>query len=411
LAQTVIALRRNQGFEATLEATHKGGGQRLMNEFLSVVEGARSDELGLLATRDAAARRASTHARINLILGTVLGLIITAGAGWSVLRDQLGREQAEEDLYAEKERAQVTLNSIADAVASTDIRGSLTYVNPVAEKMSGWRMGEAAGRPMFEVFQILDGDSYKPVPNPMAMAIAQNASVRLPPNSILVSRDGSEIPIEDSAAPIHNRKGEAIGAVIAFRDVTIARTFSRQLAHAAEHDFLTGLPNRMLLNDRIDQAIAAARRHMKLVSVLFLDLDGFKQINDSLGHLIGDKLLRSVAKRLVNCVRASDTVSRLGGDEFVVLLSEVQQLEDATVTARRILAAVAQVHSIDQHELYVTVSIGVSVYPDDGLDAVTLIKNADAAMYRAKKNGRQSFQFFQPVDAGVVPKLTSSSDV
>ena len=130
--------------------------------------------------------------------------------------------------------------------------------------------------------------------------------------------------------------------------------------------------------------------------MLFLDLDGFKHINDSLGHPIGDKLLQSVAKRLVDCVRDSDTVSRQGGDEFVVLLSEVQQAEDAAVTARRMLQAVAEAHSIDQHDLHITTSIGVSVYPDDGLDAETLIKNADTAMYQAKENGRQSYQFFKP---------------
>ena len=184
--------------------------------------------------------------------------------------------------------------------------------------------------------------------------------------------------------------------MIVFRDVSAARAMALQMAHSAEHDFLTGLPNRMLLNDRVGQAIALAPRHKKQVAVLFLDLDGFKHINDSLGHPIGDKLLQSIAKRLVDCVRGSDTVSRQGGDEFVVLLSEVEQSEDAAITARRMLQAVAEAHSIDQHDLHVTTSIGVSVYPDDGLDAETLIKNADTAMYQAKENGRQSYQFFKP---------------
>jgi diguanylate cyclase (GGDEF)-like protein len=129
---------------------------------------------------------------------------------------------------------------------------------------------------------------------------------------------------------------------------------------------------------------------------LFLDLDGFKHINDSLGHPVGDKLLQSIATRLVDCVRASDTVSRQGGDEFVVLLSEVELSEDAAITARRMLHAVSRPHSVDQHDLHVTTSIGVSVYPEDGLDAETLIKNADTAMYQAKESGRQSFQFFKP---------------
>ena len=169
------------------------------------------------------------------------------------------------------------------------------------------------------------------------------------------------------------------------------------MAYSAQHDFLTGLPNRMLLNDRIGQAITSAPRQMnKVVVVLFLDLDGFKHINDSLGHRIGDKLLQSIAKRLLVCVRSSDTVSRQGGDEFVVLLSAVDQSEDAVITARRMLRAVAEVHSIDHHDLFVTTSIGVSVYPGGGVDAETLIKNADTAMYHAKESGRQNYRFFKP---------------
>ena len=296
----------------------------------------------------------------------------------------------------EKERAQVTLNCIGDAVICTDISGNITFLNLVAEKMTGWSRQEAAGRPMAEVFRILDATSRETIPNPMEMAVGQDRTVHLPSNCILIRRDGFEIPIEDSVAPIHDREGQATGAVIVFRDVSAARAMALQMAHSAQHDFLTGLPNRMLLNDRVSQAIALAQRHTKKVAVLFLDLDGFKHINDSLGHPIGDKLLQSIAKRLVDCVRGSDTVSRQGGDEFVVLLSEVEQSEDAAITARRMLQAVAEAHSIDQHDLHVTTSIGVSVYPDDGLDAETLIKNADTAMYQAKENGRQSYQFFKP---------------
>jgi diguanylate cyclase (GGDEF)-like protein len=204
--------------------------------------------------------------------------------------------------------------------------------------------------------------------------------------------------------------------------VSVSGAAALEMTYIAEHDFLTGLPNRLLLSDRISQAIASAQRHKKTVAVLFLDLDGFKHINDSLGHSTGDKLLQSIAKRLVACVRGSDTVSRQGGDEFVVLLSEVEQSEDVAIAARKIALAVAGTHSIDEHDLrvefaiaarrmlqavaethciarhdlQVTASIGMSVYPDDGLDAETLIQNADTAMYQAKENGRQSYQFFQP---------------
>ena len=312
------------------------------------------------------------------------------------LRYAIERKIMEEALFVEKERAQVTLNCIGDAVACTDISGNITFLNLVAEKMTGWSWQEAAGRPMAEVFRIVDATTRETTPNPMEKAVGQNRTVHLPLNCILIRRDGFEIPIEDSVAPIHDRDGQATGAVIVFRDVSAARAMALQMAHSAQHDFLTGLPNRMLFNDRVGQAIGLAQRHMKKVGVLFLDLDGFKHINDSLGHPIGDKLLQSIAKRLVDCVRGSDTVSRQGGDEFVVLLSEMEQPEDAAITARRMLQAVAEAHPIDQHDLHVTTSIGLSVYPDDGLDAEALIKNADTAMYQAKENGRQSYQFFMP---------------
>jgi diguanylate cyclase (GGDEF)-like protein/PAS domain S-box-containing protein len=312
------------------------------------------------------------------------------------LRYSIERKTMEEALFAEKERAQVTLNSIGDAVVCTDISGDITFLNPVAEAMTGWSFAEAVGRPMVEVFRTLSATSTEPTETTAEVAILQIRSVHLPPSAVLIRRDGLEIPIEDTIAAIHDRQGQAIGAVIVFRDVSVARAMAQQITHSAEHDFLTGLPNRMLLNDRISQAIASARRHTKQVAVLFLDLDGFKHINDSLGHPIGDKLLQSVATRLAAFVRGADTVSRQGGDEFVVLLPDLKHPEDAAVMAGRILRDVAKPHLIDQYELHVTTSIGVSVFPDDGADAETLIKNADTAMYQAKENGRQSFQFFMP---------------
>ena len=312
------------------------------------------------------------------------------------LRNMIDRKKAEDVSFTENERAQVTLNSIGDAVLCTDSLGIVTYLNIVAENMTGWLRKEASGRPLADVFQIVDGITRRPAQNPMAMAVAQNKAVGLSANCILIRRDGHESAIEDSAAPIHDRNGHCTGAVIVFHDVSVSRSMSLQMTHSAQHDFLTELPNRMLLNDRISHAITLARRHKKKVAMLFLDLDGFKHINDSLGHPVGDKLLQSIAKRLVNCIRGTDTVSRQGGDEFIVLLSEVEHSEDAAITARRMLQAVAEAHSIGQHDLHVTSSIGVSIYPDDGLDAETLIKNADTAMYQAKENGRQSYRFFKP---------------
>jgi len=311
------------------------------------------------------------------------------------VRNAVERKTIEEALVEEKQLAQVMLNCIGEAVVCTDVSGNITFLNLVAKNMSGWSWQEAAGRPMAETLRIIDAMSRETIANPMATA-SEDRSVRLPPNCVLIRHDGVEIPIEDSGSSIYHRDGKPAGAVIVFHDVSAARAMSLELTYAAQHDFLTGLPNRLLLNDRIHQAIALAPRHRKQVALLFLDLDGFKHINDSLGHPIGDKLLQSIARRLVNCVRTSDTVSRQGGDEFVVLLSEADHWEDIAAAAQRMLHAVAEVHSIDQHDLHVTTSIGVSVFPDDGLDAETLIRNADTAMYQAKENGRQSCQFFKP---------------
>ena len=173
------------------------------------------------------------------------------------------------------------------------------------------------------------------------------------------------------------------------------QTAKDQLDHLAHHDVLTALPNRILLKDRLDQAIGLARRQGRQLAVMFMDLDRFKHINDSLGHAVGDQLLQSVALRMVSCVRHSDTISRQGGDEFVLLLPYIEHADDAALSAQKILAALVPPHHIDQHDLHISVSIGISIYPDDGQDAETLIKGADAAMYHAKENGRNNYKFFE----------------
>jgi len=311
------------------------------------------------------------------------------------LRNAIERKAVEDALYLEKERAVVTLNSIGDAVLCTDISGNITYLNVVAETMTGWRREEATGKPLAEVFRIIDGSTRKTARDPMEMAVEENKTVGLTVNCILIRRDGFESAIEDSAAPIHDRAGRVIGAVIVFHDVSAARAMSVRMTHSAEHDIVTNLPNRLLLNDRISRSITMARRQNKSLAVVFLDLDRFKYINDSLGHPVGDKLLQSVSRRLLASVRDSDTVSRQGGDEFAILLSEISHPEDAATSAKKLLLSLSAPHSIAGQDLHVDGSIGISVYPQDGEDAETLIKNADTAMYHAKESGRNNFQFFK----------------
>ena len=300
--------------------------------------------------------------------------------------------------------AHVALDSIGDGVGCTDLVGNITFLNTVAERLTGWRSDDAIGRPMSDVIRIVHAETQKAIPDPTSRAVKGDRTVHLPPNSVLMSRDGREIPVEDSTAPIHDDEGMTTGAVIVFRDVSDARALLEKVSHLAQHDELTGLPNRNLLVDRITQAIGAAPRHSGQLAVLYLDLDGFKEVNDSLGHPVGDLVLQAVATSLVSCVRSSDTVSRPGGDEFVVLLAEEEQPADAAMVATRMLKAVAAIHVGDGDKLKVTTSIGVAVYPGDGDDAETLIRNADEAMYRVKDSGRSAFQFFDKATA-VLPAV------
>jgi diguanylate cyclase (GGDEF)-like protein/PAS domain S-box-containing protein len=311
------------------------------------------------------------------------------------LRNAIERKTVEDALYLERERAVVTLNSIGDAVLCTDMSGKITYLNLVAEAMTGWSREEATGQPLADVFRIIDGQTRQTARDPMEMAVAQDRTVGLTVNCVLIRRDGLESAIEDSAAPIHDRAGRVTGAVIVFHDVSAARAMSVEMTHSAQHDIVTGLPNRLLLNDRISQAIALAHRQSRSIAVIFLDLDHFKYINDSLGHDIGDGLLQCVSKRLLAGVRGSDTVSRQGGDEFVILLSEITSPGDAATSARKVLLSLSAPCVVGGQDLHIDGSIGISIFPEDGEDAETLVKNADTAMYHAKESGRNNFQFFK----------------
>ena len=307
------------------------------------------------------------------------------------LRYAMERRGMEDALFMEKERAEVTLNSIGDAVVRCDANGKVTFVNSAAEAMTGWSANEAAGQPITGLLHLLDDRALPRLERDSAIGLVQ-----LQPDCVLLHRSGAQVPIEGSIAPIFDRAGRVSGEVMVFRDASIARAKAAEMNHTARHDFLTGLPNRMFFEDRLASAIAIAPRHRKKVAVLFIDLDGFKHVNDSLGHMMGDKLLQSVARRLLECVRGSDTVSRQGGDEFTVLLSEVELPQDAAISARRMLAAIAEPHMIDEHELSITGSVGISIFPEDGEDGRTLIQNADTAMYRSKESGRHTYQFFRP---------------
>jgi diguanylate cyclase (GGDEF)-like protein/PAS domain S-box-containing protein len=320
---------------------------------------------------------------------------LNRGVLWRAAQSAIARKAREMTVFNDNERAHATLASIGDAVLSTDNKGVITFMNSIAEKLTGWASLQALGQHVSDVFQVLDGTTRVPITPQIEIAVGTGSTIILPPNCLLVRRNGQELHIEDSAAPIHDVSGEFAGMVVVFHDVSESRAMTQKMSHLAEHDVLTSLPNRALLTDRLEHGIAIAHRHNRQMAVLFIDLDHFKHINDSLGHLIGDRVLKAVGERILPCIRQSDTVSRYGGDEFIVLLSEINRAEDAAVIAEKIRLAVMEPYTVDSHYLHLTTSIGISVYPNDGGDASILIKYADTAMYHAKEKGRNNSQFFK----------------
>ncbi len=309
---------------------------------------------------------------------------------------------ADEALFEEKERARVTLGSIGDAVLVTDIQGKVTYLNQVAEELTGWPSSNAVGKPLPAVFKITDRDSGKRARNPALHAMAENTNVGLAANCVLHRLDGSETGIEDSAAPVHDRYGRVTGAVIVFRDVNQSLSMTRKMAWLAGHDSLTGLASRPLFEERFRQVISLANRHERQAAMLFVDLDNFKNINDRLGHRVGDHVLKAVADRLLHGVRDTDTVCRQGGDEFLILLADVADASAAEQAAKKLLSLFLNPLLVDGHEVKVTLSIGISMYPANGKEMDALIEHADIAMFQAKTREENACGFFTAKGDGEV---------
>jgi diguanylate cyclase (GGDEF)-like protein/PAS domain S-box-containing protein len=302
--------------------------------------------------------------------------------------------------------ARQVLEAAPDALVIVNEAGRIAQINGPTEQLFGYQREELLGSPIetliptrYHAAHVHHRVNYSHELRRRPMGAGPELYGR--------RKDGSEFPVEISLSPLATDRGMLV--IAAVRDISgrkraeaershliRERALYAEISRLARQDALTGLPNRTLLSDRLTGAIASARRHRHQLAVLFLDLDRFKHVNDSLGHGVGDHLLRSVAGRLTAGVRETDTVSRQGGDEFVILLSEVQDRDDVSAAAAKILAAVTEVHRVGKHELHVTGSIGIAVFPDDGTDAETLIKNADIALYYAKDHGRDNFQFFMP---------------
>ena len=303
-----------------------------------------------------------------------------------------GLQAGRRALYEEKRLAETMLSSIGDAVVAVDPQERITFMNPVAEALTGWPRDEALSKPQTEVLRLVDGRGTPLGLSPLTLALRERRTITEVADAHLLTRDGRRVAVDDSAAPIVDADGVVLGGVTVFRDTSVLRAQSTRMSHLAQHDYLTDLPNRVLLADRLGQALAGVP-HGRRGALMFLDLDRFKAVNDTLGHEAGDLLLQAVAQRLRAGVRDEDTVSRQGGDEFVILLPHLDGTRDAAALADSLIAAVSRPYRIAGRTVDTGSSIGIALFPQDGDDAATLMQRADAALYRAKAGGRGRHAF------------------
>lgn len=320
-----------------------------------------------------------------------------------VATDVTQSKLAEEAFFQERERALVTLASIADGVIRTDDRGMIDYLNPAAERLTGWSVAAAYGQPLAEAFRVIDPVSQLPLLDPVARCLRERRTIAFGGDRLLVRRDGTTLAVRDTASPLAGRDGRLLGAVLTFRDVTQLRTLEREMSFLAEHDPLTGLLNRRAFEERLDRSLEAGQRRRQTHALLYLDLDRFKLVNDSFGHLAGDELLKQVATRLETRLRPEDTLARLGGDEFGVLLYEVAAPR-ARQMAQELKRAVEEARFTWQERvLDTTASIGL--VPIEGSpERAALLADVDAACYVAKERGGNRVHEYGPGDSSVAER-------
>jgi diguanylate cyclase (GGDEF)-like protein/PAS domain S-box-containing protein len=317
-------------------------------------------------------------------LPTLLCLILSYPL-WSWQRlEQLGHS-----LFKEHERANATLKAIGDAVITTDQKGYIEFMNPAAEKLLASPLAEVKHKLFSEICQIIDQTD-----STLLDSRTFIAGKRQTETQVIRNQKGEEYAVHISSSLIHAKNKRPIGVVYALNDLTEIITINRKIAFIASHDVLTGLPNRVLFQDRLEQAIIMAKRENLNFAVLFIDLDGFKKINDAMGHASGDLLLQEVAERLCSLIRKSDTLSRWGGDEFIILLENLTSLSDAADIATNIIHSLSFSIVINGQEVFVTPSIGISLFPEDGKQAEVLLAKSDTAMYNVKNSGRNNFCFY-----------------
>jgi diguanylate cyclase (GGDEF)-like protein/PAS domain S-box-containing protein len=300
------------------------------------------------------------------------------------------RKKAEEALKASEERYRTILENIEDGYYELDLKGNFTFFNESCRKIIGYSRNELMG---MNHRQYVDKETTEKLFK-LAAKVHQTGLPKKSSDLEIIRKDGFKRHIEISISLMKDISGNPIGFRGIVRDIDDRKKAEATILHMAHHDALTGLPNRLLFNDRLKVAIFSAQRNNKKFAVMMLDLDKFKDVNDSYGHDIGDQLLQSIGNRLRGHLRKSDTVARMGGDEFMLLLPEIDQVEYSKIIAKKIIDSFQRPFSLGKHDLKITTSIGIAVYPDSGSDFDTLKKNADIAMYKAKESGRNNFQSY-----------------
>ena len=315
------------------------------------------------------------------------------------LTDITDKQRAAAELFAEKERAQVTLASIADGVITTDTEGWVEYLNPVAERLTGWKTQDARGLPIQALFRLVHEIQHRQAVNPIEIVLKEHRTVEASGNVLLQRNDGVEIPVVHSAAPIRGRSDALLGVVLILHDVSRERQYAARLSYQASHDSLTGLINRGEFERRLELALQSAAEIGRHHSVMYLDLDQFKVVNDTCGHAAGDQLMRQVSALLMADLREGDTLGRLGGDEFGVLLENCAP-DAALRIADKLRQTIAEFHFAWVHLRFsISVSIGL-VNVDDGLFTLAeVLRAADTACYMAKEKGRNRVQVYHPEDS------------
>lgn len=318
-----------------------------------------------------------------------------------VCTDVTSMRELSDELASERELLQVTLRSIADGVITTDAKGVVTWLNPIAERLTGWRLEDATGRPSNEILHLVNEETRMPAENPIEHCLRIGAKVELASDAVLLSRDGGEFGIEDSAAPIYKVGQDILGVVMVFHDVSEQRRLNRAVTFQAHHDSLTGLVNRAEFETRLARVLTRAHDQNSVHALMFIDLDQFKLVNDSCGHAQGDQLLRELAKLLGESVRARDTVARLGGDEFGVIL-EYCAIEQAERVAQQICDRINDFRF--QHEgrrFRIGASVGLVPLDNRWGDVIAVMQAADVSCYAAKEAGRNRVHLWYDTDAAM----------